>query len=199
MAQQEHMAAAIPAIAAALVTFGSAKLTTVRGSAYTMVAFEGWPDSQADRPTAPGYAVVTAGDATDTPIAPRLQSQTTAMVGDVLTATIVWQVGTWEAPAQIDVFGRSKELRDEFARVTGEWLSDLPWDGGRSVTVAAYYNDKVRVLRGSSSDGDPDSPIAGEWRHTFSIKLSGRILQVTTLPVLQRAEVELNEAVLVVE
>lgn len=194
MAVQVHTEAALNAIATALLAFLDAS-TAIPGTG-TVAVRVGWPDSQTDRPTTKAYVAVVAGDPVETAIPPRVESQTiTPGAGDDPdTAIVVYQTGRWECPIQLDVFAQTKLLRNELATIVGGWLATVPFDGARQVTSTGYFNDPVRVTRVGASAGDGDSPLAGEWRYTFTATAKGKILHQTATPlvVLARADVELE-------
>lgn len=148
-----------------------------------------WPDFQAERPAGDAFLVVTSGSPDTTAIAPVLH---TTVQGEGADATHVWRVGVFVAAAQVDIFARTKQLGDELAHLVSRWFSMPPKSGVRAITVADYWNARFKIQGQSVSWGPDSSPLDGQWRQTFSIRVDGPVLSDSDGLTLLRLDVDIS-------
>lgn len=114
---------------------------------------------------------------------------------------IRYQTGTWKASVQVNAFTEDREGRDEMIALLTEALSpDLPDDSALTLTVASYYNDRVRFMDASDSiDGDNRAAIAGRWRHLRVLNGVGNLVVPKTYAKTTSITFDINDVQTVVE
>lgn len=161
------------------------------GLADRVAVLRGWPDAATDTLSEAGQLAriaVVAGNMTRTGAqAGQPWSETGDGEGGV---TVVWFTDRWAANVLVRIFALRRDVRDDVVNRVQEALSaSVPDDSGLTLTVAAYYDDRVRFMCASDSHDDEETAaIGGRWSHTLQLRVTGSVFTARTY--VQTAEID---------
>lgn len=163
---------------------------SIATGAVTVIA--GWPDFQAARDADIAYVCVVAGDPTTTP-------NPSASVS-FAAGIAAYDFASWEANVQVDVFSKYKDTVAALSPVVRAALADVPFDAGRTFTLANYYNARARVVADArDQEWEADAVLTGLWRRTITLAASGPVITTREWPAYESSVVDINGRTLTVE
>lgn len=182
----DHLTSALDALVSHLQT----ALDAATGSAGAVPCYRGFRDDRAGAPEKRADVAVQAGQPIRRPHAP-------VDLG-VSSGVRRWGVAEWAANVQLDVMADKRQLRDELVQAVGGALVALPDEGGLTLTVSAYYGQRVRFRVTGDVPDEPgeDQPLTGPWGHIIEIRATGTVVVAEADPDadLVRAEVTYIDA-----
>lgn len=142
----------------------------------TVAVSRAWHDERGEAPVKRATVTVLAGEPDEDP-------GPSVCIGIDGDGARLFVVGSWDGNVQIDVETDERDLCDELLPVVRRLLSAVPVEGGLTLTVEAYHDEKVRFrVVGTRRPEQAEQPIGGAWRAIVEVRASGRVVVAEAVP-----------------